>query len=143
MPREMESDTFTSVHESLRQGSMLYSDNEAWKPQSCMKQYRAGSEESTGPADKRFCVVSLSATAHAGMVHVKEEDVVVEEVDGSGIELSSAAKEPYKVLKRAMKPMGYVYDFRFQWLLKAVEQSGADIFEGLQAVMYKPPYNTR
>lgn len=41
-----------------------------------------------------------------------------------------------------MKLACLVYDILFQGLLKAVEQSSDDLFEGVQALKYKPKYNT-
>lgn len=46
----------------------------------------------------------------------------------SGVELPSAAKEVYEVLKRAMKPLWLVYDVTFLELLEVVEQSIGDLF---------------
>lgn len=63
-------------------------------------------------------------------------------MDGIGVELSSAAKELYKVLKQAMKSTCLVHDFLFQERLEAMEQSGEDIFGGVSGVIYNQPYNT-
>lgn len=87
--------------------------------------------------------MSLHLTAPAVMVNVKGMDVVVEEVYGSGPELRSAVKESYKVLKQTMKPLCLVYDVPFEGLLDALEQSGGDIYEGMQAVICDSRHNTR
>lgn len=39
--------------------------------------------------------------------------------------------------------MYMVYDVPIQWLPEAMEQSGEDIFEKIQAVVYDPPYINR
>lgn len=56
-----------------------------------------------GPANMKQPVISLSPAALAAMEDEKKEDLVVEEVDGIGSELSSPAKEAHEALKGAMK----------------------------------------
>lgn len=67
-----------------------------------MKQEHWRSEEYIGLANKKRRVISLSETAPAAMVDLKEEDVVVEERDMNGVELSFITKEAHKVLKTGM-----------------------------------------
>lgn len=43
--------------------------------------------------------------------------------------------EVYKGLKEVMNSLSLVYNYLFQWLLKAKKQSDEDIFEGVQAVV--------
>lgn len=58
-----------------------------------------GFREDIGSGNTKLWAVSMHATAPAVMVHFTEEDAVVEEIDGSGVELSSAAKAMYRVLE--------------------------------------------
>lgn len=85
----------------------------------------------------------MLATAPEPLMDLKEEDVVVEEVDGRDVELSSAVKEPYKVLKPSMNNVHMWYNALFQTLLEAVEQSSGDMSEGVPAVLCDSKYNTR
>lgn len=62
-----------------------------------------GSDKRIGHAHKKFRVIFLPETAPATMVDIKPEDVVVEEGHKSGVEMSSAVKDAYEVLKRAIK----------------------------------------
>lgn len=56
-------------------------------------------EEVIEPANMEQGVVSLPATVLWGMVDVKEQYGVVEEVVGSGIELSCVSKKEYELPK--------------------------------------------
>lgn len=69
-----------------------------------------GSEEGIRPANKKQRLKSLALTGPAVIVDVKQDFVVVEEVDESGFELSFAEKEADKALKRAMKSFCLVYN---------------------------------
>lgn len=71
-----------------------------------------------------------------------KEDAVVEEMDASAVELSSAGQEPYEVLRPAMKAMCLGYDVPFQGMLEAVEESDEDTFAGVKTVFWDPTYNT-
>lgn len=77
------------------------------------------------------------------MVDGIEENVVIGNVDESGLELSSGEKEGYKVLKLAMKSTNLLYDIPFQRRLEAIQKFRADIFEGVQVVIWDQSYNTR
>lgn len=85
----------------------------------------------------------LSSITTAVLLKVKEQNVVVEEIDGSSIRLSSAVQEPFEVLKRAIKSFYQVYGVPIQWLLETMEQPGTDILEGVQAVICDLLYNAR
>lgn len=76
----------------------------------------AGSKQSTGFGNKIHSVISLPGTAPTVMVDVKGKDANVEEVLGSGNELSTAVKDAYKVLKLKgyMKSVCLVYDVSVQ-----------------------------
>lgn len=65
-----------------------------------MKQELLGSDQGIEPAIKNRYVVSLPGTTPEAMVDVKEEHVVIEEVDKTGIYLSFVAKEPNEVLRQ-------------------------------------------
>lgn len=86
-----------------------------------MERRRLGSGEVIGPTNKKYHVMSLPQTTPAAMMDLEKEDVVVEEVDGSLFELSSAAMELYKVLKPALNSVCMVYDVPCWGLLEAVE----------------------
>lgn len=58
-------------------------------------------------------VVSLPVTAPAAMVNLKEENVVVEEVNKSCVELSSSTNEACEMLNRAIKSVCLVCDVQF------------------------------
>lgn len=76
------------------------------------------------------------------MIDVQEEDYVLEEVEGSSIEMKPTAKEAYMGPKQAMGSVCLVYEVPFHGLLDPVEQPGKDLFEGVQAVICDPLKNT-
>lgn len=55
--------------------------------------------------------------APASMVDVKEQNVVIEEVFGSGSELTSIAFESCEALKRTLKPVCLLYEDSLMGLL--------------------------
>lgn len=75
------------------------------------------------------------------MVDVQGLDVLVQDVVGSGSELSSPAKDANEVLKGPMHPGCLVYEAEFHGLWEGLKQSGEDVFERVQAVIWNPPYN--
>lgn len=95
-----------------------------------------------GPANKKRPVMSLPVTAPVMRVDVEVEDAVFEEVDAIDVELMTTGREAYEVLEWATKSACLVYDVPFLRLLEAVEQSNEDIFQGVQAGIYDPPYST-
>lgn len=139
----MKLDTFRIVLESFQKVSVLFFENQAWMSQRRMEWERLGPEESIAPANKKCRVFSLPAGAPAAIMDMKEEDVLVEQVDGSGFKLSCTAKESYEMLKHAMKFMCLVHYVPFLRLLEAMEQSNEYILEKLQAVMCNSPSTSR
>lgn len=109
----MESDTFTSVCESFKQVLMIFFENEASESQSGNNLERSGSEQFIGRVNKKPRVMLLPLTPPVAMLYVEEDDDFVEEIDGSGVELGSAAKEAYGLLKRAKQSVCLVYDVPF------------------------------
>lgn len=71
------------------------------------------------PANEKCSVMSLPGTATAAILDLKGEDIVVQEVVKSGVDLTGA-KEAYKVLIRAMKSLRSVSNVAFQVLLEVV-----------------------
>lgn len=67
---------------------------------------------------------------------------MVIEVGKSSAKISSAVKEPYDVLRQAMKSVCLVYDVLFLGLMDTGKKSCEDMFEELQALMCDAPYNT-
>lgn len=96
-----------------------------------------GSEDVIGRANKKCRVVSWPAIATAAMLDVKEEHIIVEEVDGSDVKIS------YKVIKWAMKSAFFGTDVPFQGLMAAVEKSCEDIIINVQVVICYLPYTSR
>lgn len=78
-----------------------------------MEKERSGTEEVIGPVTKKRSLLSLPATTSAAMMDMKDENNVVEEVDGIVVELSSDVKESHKVLNFAIKSVCLVYDVTF------------------------------
>lgn len=68
----------------------------------------------------------------------KEEGSVVEDANGSAVELSFPAKRAYEGLKWPVKYACLVYNVLFQGLLAALEKSGEDVFERVQALICDP-----
>lgn len=58
------------------------------------------------------------------MVHVKVDDVVAENENLTGIELSLAARNAYEPVQIAMNSVCRVFDVHFEGLLGVVEQFG-------------------
>lgn len=82
-------------------------------------------EQFLGPESRRNCVTLLPRTAPTVTVDVKVENIVVREVDGGDVRLSSSAKVAYsvRVAKRALKPGCLVYHVAFHGLLEAADQT--------------------
>lgn len=86
------SDTFPSVHRShLRVLLKLLEITPSWSS-SGMKQECSGFKCGIEPGNRKSCVTSLSEPAPALMADVKEDELVVEEVFRSGVELCSWCK---------------------------------------------------
>lgn len=94
--QEMESDSSTGVCQSFRKRSDLFFEHGASDSLRGKKQERLGSDQGIGPADKNYQRMKLLPTAPAAMVDVKEEDVFVEKLDGSDIELTCTANESFE-----------------------------------------------
>lgn len=62
-------------------------------------------QHSTGPVNKKFSVKLLHSTAPGLIVDGKDQDVVLEQVFKSIVELSSSVRNQLDVLKRAMNYM--------------------------------------
>lgn len=99
----------------------------------------AGYEEYFRSDNNKCSVVLMPATVHMANDIIEEENIVVEEMDGSGVELSSAPKGLYKVLWQSSKAVCLVYGALFTELLEAVHQYSVHILKGAHPVMCKPP----
>lgn len=80
---------------------MLFFKYEASESQRVIKGERSGSQQGLGLQNRRQRVMSRPWTALSAMVYFKENDVVLEGVYESSVELSSAATEACKVQRPA------------------------------------------
>lgn len=82
---------------------MLFFENEASDGQRGTKQKLSGFKLGNVPSNVDRRVISLRATLFLKSMDVKEEGGVVEEMDGSWVELSYAMKELNEMLRQATK----------------------------------------
>lgn len=68
-----------------------------------------------------------------------KDNVVSEQVVGSGVALSSAVKEVFEGQRSGNTYMCLVYYVLFQWLREALEHSSKDILETVQALIFNQP----
>lgn len=93
--------------------------------------------------NEKNCVISLPGSSPAAMMIVKEEEVVMQNVVGSGTELSLTVRLVFKDLRPALKSLCFEYDVPSHWLLEAVKHSSRDIFHGVLAGISDLMYSTR
>lgn len=80
---------FTTVRESIRQGSVIFFENDKSGSQESMDLELSGSEQCIGPADKNLCLMSQFEPAPAQMEGAQGVDVDVEKIVKLGVQLSS------------------------------------------------------